>query len=184
MELQGRRTPADRGRMACGKPAYHEVLVGRRPCRQRSHPYKGNLGKYSGIRFFYKNQMLFHSPSFRQRSRLCKADDLQPNQYGNESITYMGIGSQRRNGSASSPTVQRSSRTCDSGNQQRHFVLCHADAFSLLHLRSCTRRADHRMRHEMSLSMPCVKQMGRTPPWAPGLLLRADGYECEFYKKD
>jgi DNA polymerase len=26
--------------------------------------------------------------------------------------------------------------------------------------------------------------MGQTPPWAEGLLLRADGYECEFYKKD
>ena len=26
--------------------------------------------------------------------------------------------------------------------------------------------------------------MGKTPPWAEGLLLRADGYECEFYKKD
>lgn len=28
------------------------------------------------------------------------------------------------------------------------------------------------------------EQMGRTPPWAEGLLLRADGYECDFYKKD
>jgi len=26
--------------------------------------------------------------------------------------------------------------------------------------------------------------MGRTPPWAKGLQLRADGYETEFYKKD
>ena len=26
--------------------------------------------------------------------------------------------------------------------------------------------------------------MGQAPPWAEGLLLRADGYECEFYKKD
>ena len=26
--------------------------------------------------------------------------------------------------------------------------------------------------------------MGQTPQWAEGLLLRADGYECEFYKKD
>ena len=26
--------------------------------------------------------------------------------------------------------------------------------------------------------------MGHTPVWAPGLLLRADGYECEFYKKE
>ena len=28
------------------------------------------------------------------------------------------------------------------------------------------------------------EEMGRTPPWVPGLLLRADGYECSFYKKD
>ena len=35
----------------------------------------------------------------------------------------------------------------------------------------------------MSLDAVC-KQMGRTPPWTPGLLLRADGYECDFYKKE
>jgi hypothetical protein len=27
-------------------------------------------------------------------------------------------------------------------------------------------------------------QMGRTPPWAEGLVLRADGYCTEFYKND
>jgi DNA polymerase len=26
--------------------------------------------------------------------------------------------------------------------------------------------------------------MGESPPWAEGLLLRADGYECDFYRKD
>ena len=26
--------------------------------------------------------------------------------------------------------------------------------------------------------------MGQAPAWAEGLPLRADGYECEFYKKD
>ena len=26
--------------------------------------------------------------------------------------------------------------------------------------------------------------MGQTPPWAEGLMLRADGYECRFYQKD
>ncbi|CAB1255161.1 DNA polymerase [Ruminococcaceae bacterium BL-6] len=36
---------------------------------------------------------------------------------------------------------------------------------------------------QMSLSAVC-EQMGRTPPWAKGLLLRADGYETDFYKKD
>ena len=28
------------------------------------------------------------------------------------------------------------------------------------------------------------QQMAITPDWAKGLLLRADGYECSFYKKD
>ncbi len=36
---------------------------------------------------------------------------------------------------------------------------------------------------DVSLQALC-DQMGRTPPWIPGLLLRADGYECDFYKKD
>ena len=35
----------------------------------------------------------------------------------------------------------------------------------------------------MSLQAVC-DQMGRTPPWAKGLQLRADGYETDFYKKD
>ncbi len=35
----------------------------------------------------------------------------------------------------------------------------------------------------MSLAAVC-EQMGRTPPWAKGLQLRADGYETDFYKKD
>ena len=35
----------------------------------------------------------------------------------------------------------------------------------------------------VSLDAIC-EQMGRTPPWIEGILLRADGYECDFYKKD
>lgn len=35
----------------------------------------------------------------------------------------------------------------------------------------------------MSLSAVC-EQMARVPSWAEGLLLRADGYTCNFYKKD
>ena len=34
-----------------------------------------------------------------------------------------------------------------------------------------------------SLEAVC-DQMSRTPPWAEGLLLRADGYVCDFYQKD
>ena len=28
------------------------------------------------------------------------------------------------------------------------------------------------------------EQMGRTPAWISGLVLRADGYECDYYRKD
>ena len=35
----------------------------------------------------------------------------------------------------------------------------------------------------LSLDVVC-KQMGRVPHWAKGLLLRADGYTCDFYQKD
>ena len=35
---------------------------------------------------------------------------------------------------------------------------------------------------EASVERIC-EQMGRTPPWLPGIELRADGYECGFYQK-
>ncbi len=35
---------------------------------------------------------------------------------------------------------------------------------------------------DVSLDAVC-EQMGRTPPWIPGLHLQADGYECSFYQK-
>ena len=35
----------------------------------------------------------------------------------------------------------------------------------------------------VSLEAVC-EQMGRVPKWADGLLLRADGYVCDFYQKD
>jgi len=36
---------------------------------------------------------------------------------------------------------------------------------------------------DASLSDIC-EIMGQTPVWAKGLLLRADGYVCDFYQKD
>ena len=43
-------------------------------------------------------------------------------------------------------------------------------------------------RHLYGLECPTLedvcREMAKVPPWAPGLLLRADGYECEFYKKE
>ena len=36
---------------------------------------------------------------------------------------------------------------------------------------------------DVDLNAIC-KQMGRSPDWMPGILLRAGGYETNFYKKD
>jgi DNA polymerase len=34
----------------------------------------------------------------------------------------------------------------------------------------------------MSVEAVC-EQMSCTPPWAQGLLLKAEGFECDFYQK-
>jgi DNA polymerase len=36
---------------------------------------------------------------------------------------------------------------------------------------------------QVSVESIC-NEMGKVPSWAPGLILSADGYECDFYKKD
>lgn len=35
----------------------------------------------------------------------------------------------------------------------------------------------------MSVDAVC-EQMSRVPSWAKGLILKADGYECDFYQKN
>jgi DNA polymerase len=38
---------------------------------------------------------------------------------------------------------------------------------------------------DKTLSMDTIcAQMSQAPPWANGLLLRADGFLCPFYRKD
>ena len=40
------------------------------------------------------------------------------------------------------------------------------------------------MQPEEQARLVICEQMGRTPPWAEGIVLRADGYCTPFYKKD
>lgn len=134
-----------------------------------------------GLEIFYKSGMLFIKlPSGRQLSYV--KPKIGENVFGGESVTYEGVGSTKKWERLESygpkfveNIVQATARD----------VLCYA----LMTLRNCSIvahvhdeiiiEADPRM----SLSAVC-EQMGRTPPWAEGLNLRADGYECEFYKKD
>jgi DNA polymerase len=64
-------------------------------------------------------------------------------------------------------------------------ILCYAMR-TLSHCMICAHVHDELIiecREDVSLDAIC-EQMGRTPPWAEGLVLRADGYCTPFYKKD
>ena len=134
-----------------------------------------------GISFSCKSGMLFITlPSGRQLAYV--KPKIGTNKFGGDCITCEGVGGTKKWERLDSygpkfveNIVQATARD----------ILCYA----MKTLRCCNIvmhihdevviEADRRM----SLQAVC-KQMGRTPPWAKGLQLRADGYETEFYKKD
>ncbi|WP_303151581.1 DNA polymerase [Megasphaera elsdenii] len=133
------------------------------------------------IRFLYQSGMLFiQLPSGRRLSYV--KPRIGENRFGGESVTYEGIGATKKWERLESygpkfveNIVQAISRD----------ILCYAmqtlrcsDIVGHVHdelIIECDR--------DVSVDAIC-EQMGRTPPWAEGLLLRADGYECDFYQKD
>ena len=134
-----------------------------------------------GIRFFYKSGMLFIKlPSGRLLSYV--KPRIGENQYGGESVTYEGVGSTKKWERIESygpkfveNIVQAVSRDilCYAMKTLRHcFIVGHVHDELII---ECSPDVD--------LSVIC-KQMGRSPDWMPDILLRADGYETSFYKKD
>ena len=137
--------------------------------------------KTHGIVFSARNGMLFITlPSGRSLAYV--KPKIGTNKFGGDCITYEGVGGTKKWERLDSygpkfveNIVQATSRD----------ILCYA----MKTLRCCSIvmhihdelviEADRRM----SLQAVC-DQMGRTPPWANGLQLRADGYETDFYKKD
>ena len=134
-----------------------------------------------GIRFTCQSGMLFITlPSGRRLAYV--RPRIGENQFGGSSITYMGTNAAKQWARLESygpkfveNIVQAISRD----------ILCYA----MQALRDCAIVAHV---HDevileadpgMSLEAVC-ERMGRTPPWAQGLLLRADGYATPFYKKD
>lgn len=134
-----------------------------------------------GVRFEYRSGFLFIILPSGRRLAYVKPR-IEQNSFGGESITYEGVGGTKKWERLESygpkfveNIVQATARD----------ILCYA----MRTLRCCSItmhihdelviEADPRV----SLDAVC-EQMGRTPPWAEGLLLRADGYECDFYMKD
>lgn len=135
----------------------------------------------AGLKFTYESGFLFMKlPSGRRLAYVKPRMGI--NQFGSESVTYEGVGATKKWERLES----YGPKFCENAIQAiaRDILL-----YAMQTLRNCSIvahvhdeliiEADRRM----SLSAVC-EQMGRTPPWAKGLLLRADGYECDFYKKD
>lgn len=134
-----------------------------------------------GIRFVYQSGMLFiQLPSGRHLSYV--KPRMGENRFGGEAVTYEGVGSTKKWERIESygpkfveNIVQAISRD----------ILAYAMR-TLSHYFICGHVHDELiMECSMDVSLDSIcEQMGRTPPWISGLLLRADGYECSFYKKD
>ena len=134
-----------------------------------------------GIYFSYKSGMLFIKlPSGRMLSYV--KPKIGINKFGSESVVYEGIGTAKKWEQIESygpkfveNIVQAISRD----------ILAYAMR-TLSHCFICGHVHDELIiecSKDVSLDVIC-EQMGKTPPWIPGLLLRADGYECDFYQKD
>lgn len=134
-----------------------------------------------GIKFFYKSGMLFiQLPSGRRLSYV--KPRIGTNQFGGESVTYEGMGSTKKWERIESygpkfveNIVQAISRDilCYAMKTLRHcFIVGHVHDELII---ECDPRVD--------LKVVC-EQMGRSPNWMPDILLRADGYETQWYRKD
>lgn len=135
----------------------------------------------AGITFAYRSGMMFITLPSGRKLTYVKPKTGQ-NQFGGDCITYEGIGSTKKwerletyGPKLVENIVQATARD----------ILCYAmrtlqHCFITMHIHD---ELVIEASPEVSLDAIC-EQMGRTPPWAKGLKLRADGYETDFYKKD
>lgn len=136
-----------------------------------------------GIHFYYQSGMMFVVlPSGRQLVYVKPKMGL--NRFGNESVTYEGVGEQKKWLRLESygpkfveNIVQATARD----------ILAEA----MLRLNAAGYRIVMHIHDEAVIEAPPETEldnictvMGETPQWAKGLLLRADGYICDFYQKD
>jgi len=132
------------------------------------------------VTFYWQSGMLFIGlPSGRRLSYV--KPQIGVNKFGGESVTYYGTDGQKKWSRLESygpkfveNIVQGISRD----------ILCYAMK-NLRNLCICGHVHDEliiEVPPEIPYDTICMK-MGETPPWLPGIVLRADGYETPFYKK-
>lgn len=136
-----------------------------------------------GVGFEYQSGFLFITLPSGRRLAYVKPR-MAENRFGSDSITYEGVGDQKKwtrletyGPKLVENIVQAIARD----------ILCEA-------MQRLDARGYHIVMHvhdevvieapaDTSLEEICAI-MGQTPAWATGLLLRADGYICDFYRKD
>ena len=134
-----------------------------------------------GIHFSYESGFLFIRLLSGRRLAYVKPR-IGENRFGGDSITYEGIGTGRKwerletySGKLVENIVQATARDLLFYSMQtlsQYFIVGHIHDEMII---ECPK--------DTKLDEIC-QQMAITPDWAKGLLLRADGYECSFYKKD
>ena len=134
-----------------------------------------------GIHFSYESGFLFIKLLSGRRLAYVKPR-IGENRFGGDSITYEGIGTGRKwerletySGKLVENIVQATARDLLFYSMQtlsQYFIVGHIHDEMII---ECPK--------DTKLDEIC-QQMAITPDWAKGLLLRADGYECSFYKKD
>ena len=137
--------------------------------------------KTHGLLFSYEAGFLFIRLSSGRRLAYAKPY-IGKNKFGGESVTYIGINAQKKWDRLESygpkfveNCVQGIARDLLMYSMQtlsQYFIVGHIHDEMII---ECPK--------DTKLDEIC-QQMAITPDWAKGLLLRADGYECSFYKKD
>lgn len=133
------------------------------------------------LQFYWKSNMLFiRLPSGRRLSYV--QPRIGVNQFGTQSVTYMGMDSQKKWSRIESygpkfvenitQAISRDVLCNDMSNLKDLFICGHVHDELIIEVPKNT-----------DLQQIC-DVMGQTPSWLPGIVLRADGYECMFYQKD
>ena len=132
------------------------------------------------IIFEMRNGMLFISLPSGRRLAYVKPR-IGENRFGGESVTYMGIDATKHWSRIESYGPKFVENIVQAVSRD---ILAYAMR-TLSHCFICGHVHDELIiecSSDVSLDTVC-EQMGRTPPWIPGIELRADGYECTFYQK-
>ena len=137
--------------------------------------------KIGDVGFSWQSGMLFITlPSGRRLSYV--KPQIGINKFGGESVTYMGTDGQKKWSRLESYGPKFVENIVQAVSRD---ILCYA--MRNLRERFICGHVHDELIIECSTGVDCeeiCQIMGQTPPWLPGLMLRADGYTTMFYRKD